>query len=132
MDDRQHPIEAVHRARDLLEQAASRQDQHDLAENDLSAYGSALSGTLASLEHLTEVLVGRIAQLDRDQLRRRALYDHPDEAIDEAVRHLTNLRGVLNAATAEGNEYWSETSHVRNSVRDPGQERPGADEPDHG
>lgn len=108
-----HPIEAVHTARDALQQAASSQ-RHviDLNEQDLPAYGSALLATLLELAQLAALLVAQANSIDRGEIADQAIRDHPDEKLDVAVRHMRHLHNVLDSAVTEAASYWKNSQAV--------------------
>ncbi|WP_460959592.1 hypothetical protein [Parasphingorhabdus pacifica] len=114
----QHPLEGLYQAREALDQSATEQTRVDLEQLDWPAYGSALLGVLGSLDHFTQVLVGRIDGADRDELYRHAVRDHPHMALDRAVEHLRYLRQVLQTAVSETEGYWEEAQHIREDTAD--------------
>jgi hypothetical protein len=111
-----HPIEGVYEAREALDRALAAQVQSNIAQLDWPAYGSGLLGVLSSLTNLADVLVDQIDQTDRDQLYRDALRDHPHEALDRAVAHLTDMRRVLSTAIHEARGYWEEAQHIHDDT----------------
>lgn len=113
-----HPLEAVYRARDALQQAATEQANVDLTKQDLPTYGLALRTTLDNLGELTRVLSVQIDQIDRDRLYRGTLNDHPYEVIDNAVEHLLALRGTLATAIRDTESYRTEAEHVHRNIQD--------------
>lgn len=119
----QHPLEAVHQARDALQQAATVQAQSDPARQDLPAYGSAILGTLSALGGLARVLADQLEQIDRDRVRREALRDHPHDAVDHAIDHLNDLGRVLNVAVTDAENYWSTAEHLWADTNPPPEDR---------
>ncbi|MDR7301586.1 hypothetical protein [Haloactinomyces albus] len=115
----QHPVEAVHQARDALQQAAATQAHTDPARQDLPAYGSAVLGTLSALGELVRVLADQVDQVDRERLRREAFRDHPHEALEHAIEHLNNLRQLLTTAVTNAENYWWTAEHIRADTRTP-------------
>lgn len=113
-----HPLEAVYRARDALQEAATEQANMDLTKQDLPTYGLALRTTLDNLGELARVLSTQIDRIDRDRLYRGTLSDHPYEVIDNAVNHLLALRGTLDTAIRNAELYYSEAEHVHRNVQD--------------
>ena len=104
----EHPIEAVHQARDALEKAVVAQAHvREPAREDLHAYGSAIVATLSALGSLTAVLAEQLAHYDEDRVRQDTIADHPVEKLRKAAEHLAHLRDVLATATANANRYWS-------------------------
>ncbi|SDK11979.1 hypothetical protein SAMN04487820_104331 [Actinopolyspora mzabensis] len=115
----EHPLESIYNARTELENAAQGQRHTRLEEMDWTAYGSALVGTLAAMAAFAGELVTQINEDDRERLYRRALQDHPHEALDRAVEHLSNLRHVLNQASEQAQGYWSEVQHIQETTTHP-------------
>lgn len=114
-----HPLEAIYNARTELENAAQSQHNTPLEEMDWTAYGSALVGTLGAMAAFAGELVAQIDKEDRERLYQQALQDHPHEALDRAVEHLSNLRQVLNQASAQAEGYWAEVRHIQETTAPP-------------
>lgn len=113
----------MYHARDALQQAARDQAQSDPARQDLPAYGSALLSTLSALGELAAVLADQIDQVDRDRVRREALRDHPEAAVDQAIGHLNALRHVLSTAVTDAENYWSSTQHLWANTHQPSEDQ---------
>lgn len=116
MSTREHPLESIYSARAELEKAAQVQRHTRLEQMDWTAYGSALVGTLGAMAGFAGELVGQIDEIDREHLYEQALQDHPHEALDRAVEHLSNLRNVLNQASTQAQGYWSEVQHIQETT----------------
>ncbi|WP_017975504.1 hypothetical protein [Actinopolyspora halophila] len=116
MSTQEHPLEAIYKARAELEEAVQAQRHTRLDQMDWTAYGSALVGTLGAMAGVAGELMGQIDEIDRDRLYRQALHDHPHEALERAVEHLSNLRYVLDQAFAQAQGYWSEVEHIRETT----------------
>lgn len=118
LEEQSHPLEALYRARDALQEAALGQRQADLAKQDLPSYGWTLRSVLDHLGELTHVLGDQVDNIDRDRLYREALSDHPYEVIDSAVDHLLELRRTLAVAIGEAEKYRSNVQRIHEDVRD--------------
>nr|WP_217641385.1 hypothetical protein [Actinopolyspora alba] len=117
-----HPLESIYNARTELENAAQSQRHTRLDEMDWTAYGSALVGTLGAMAAFAGELVSQIDENDRERLYRHALQDHPHEALDRAVEHLSSLRQVLNQASEQAQGYWAEVQHIQETTALPSDE----------
>ncbi|MBE9374597.1 hypothetical protein IQ251_09070 [Saccharopolyspora sp. HNM0983] len=113
-----HPLEAVYRARDALQEAVTEQPHMDLTKQDLPSYGRALRATLDNLGDLARLLSEQVDRIDRDRLYRGTLSDHPYEVIDTAVDHLIELRRTLETAARHTESYRSDAEHVHHNTRD--------------
>ena len=95
MSEPEHPLEALHRGRDAVAAAVSRQaktPQPSLQE--LHAFGSAIVGTLAQLENLSSVLADQVGRFDEQELQRAKLSDELATAVTDAHRYWTAMESV--------------------------------------
>jgi hypothetical protein len=117
----EHPIEAVHLARDALEHAALSQARSpDPAAQEFQAYGSAVVSTLTALGQLTVVLADQVDQYDEQHLPEESAEPQPVQRLHHAVRHLVELRDVLAIAVTDAHRYWHaiEDVHTAEDVHD--------------
>lgn len=107
-------LEALYRAREALQETVRRQSGlSGSVRRDFPAYGSALQGTLASLNQLTGLLVEQVGEVDPERVQRDARWDHPTVRLERALAHLRQLHTMLSTAVADIEQYWSNIEHVR-------------------
>lgn len=113
MFEEQHPLEALHRARDEVAAAASRQagNPHPSLP-DLHAFGSAIVGTLAQLGHLSTVLADQVGHFDEHELQQARTSDEPADKLRIAGTHLIRLSDELATAVTDANRYWAAMEDV--------------------
>lgn len=109
---KQHPLEDMYAAREVLDRAARNCADQDLASLDWPPYGAALLGVLGSLHGLSSELTSKLGQVDRVDLYRQALRDHPQQALDRAIEDLQCMNAVLASAMQHAQQYWAETQHI--------------------
>ncbi|MCI2419702.1 hypothetical protein MOQ72_19845 [Saccharopolyspora sp. K220] len=104
-----HPIEALHLARDAIAHAAVAQGHVEQPQpDDFHAYGSALLSALANLHHMTDVLADQV-----DHYSGQLQHPHTCTGIDPAERvhrtaeHLAAVRQDIGTAVTDATRYWS-------------------------
>ncbi|MEV4646349.1 hypothetical protein [Saccharopolyspora sp. NPDC049357] len=113
MSEQEHPLEALHRARDEVAAAASRQARtpHPSLQ-ELHAFGSAIVGTLAQLGHLSTVLANQVGHFDEHELQRAKISDDPADKLRVAGTHLVRLSDQLATAVTDAHRYWAAMESV--------------------
>ncbi|MEU5846241.1 hypothetical protein [Saccharopolyspora shandongensis] len=113
MPEQEHPLEALHRGRDAVAAAVSRQartPQPSLTE--LHAFGSAIVSTIAQLSQLSSVLVEQVGRFDERELERAKTSDHPTDTLKVAGTHLARLSDQLEMAITDAIRYWTAIESV--------------------
>ncbi|WP_190824795.1 hypothetical protein [Saccharopolyspora pogona] len=106
MSEQEHPLEALHRARDAVAAAVSRQARTPQPSlHELYALGSAIVGTLAQLGNLSSVLVYQVGRFDEHELERATTSDDPADKLRIAGTHLARLSDELATAVGDANRY---------------------------
>lgn len=120
MTQHEHPIEALHQARDAVNAAAAGQaTKVSPSLDELHAFGSAIVATLNGLHQLSGVLTGQLADYDIEEIRRATLADRPVDELRAAALHMTELSEDLRLAAANANRYWTAIEHVDENTADP-------------
>ncbi|MEV0700560.1 hypothetical protein AB0I53_21960 [Saccharopolyspora sp. NPDC050389] len=113
MPEHEHPLEALHRGRDAVAAAVSRQartPQPSLRE--LHAFGSAIVSTIAQLSQLSSVLAEQVGRFDERELERAKTSDHPGDKLKVAGTHLARLSDQLEVAVTDAVRYWTAIESV--------------------
>jgi hypothetical protein len=103
----EHPLEAMYRARDALDQAAARQahtPHHQGQEFD--AYGHAIVSTVIALARLTDVLASQLAGHPEDAVGHEAVRKDTRTELGPAVGHLKDLSRDLSVVAGDAHRYW--------------------------
>ncbi|MER5389353.1 hypothetical protein [Saccharopolyspora sp. NPDC002686] len=113
MSEQEHPLEALHQARDAVAVAVSQQARTPQPSlQDLYAFGSAIVGTLAQLGNLSSVLADQVGRFDQQELERARISDDPADKLRVAGTHLARLSDELTTAVGDANRYWTAMESV--------------------
>lgn len=120
MTTSEHPIEALHRARDaLIVAVAGQAERSSPSLDDLHAFGSVIVATLNGLTQLSSVLSEQVAGYDEEEINRAAIADQPVDKLRVAAMNMTELSEVLRLAVRNANRYWSAIESVDEHTADP-------------
>ncbi|MEV0056898.1 hypothetical protein AB0H34_41225 [Saccharopolyspora shandongensis] len=113
MTEHEHPLEALHRGRDAVAAAVSRQARTpEPSLTELHAFGSAIVSTIAQLSQLSSVLVDQVGRFDERELERAKTSDHPGDKLKLAGTHLARLNDQLEMAVTDAIRYWTTIESV--------------------
>ncbi|SDZ58017.1 hypothetical protein SAMN05216215_11135 [Saccharopolyspora shandongensis] len=113
MSEQEHPLEALHQARNAVAMAVSQQARTAQPTlHELYAFGSAIVGTLAQLGNLSSVLADQVGRFDQQELERATTSDDPADKLRVAGTHLARLSDELATAVGDANRYWTAMEHV--------------------
>jgi hypothetical protein len=113
MTTTEHALEALHRGRQELRAAASRQARNsEPSLEELNEFGSIIVAALTDLGMLSDVLTHQVATYDENEIERLTIADDPISKFRVAALHMVQLREVLRLATANAERYWSAMAYV--------------------
>ncbi len=116
----EHPIEALHQARDAVGAAVSGQTgQPSPSVDDLHAFGSAIVGTVNNLYQLSRVLTDQVGYYDMSEIERLAFADDPVSKLRLAALHMLELGEALKLAMVNAAHFWSAIESVDRHTHPP-------------
>jgi hypothetical protein len=103
----EHPLEAMYRARDALDQAAAGQAHtRHLQQAEFCSYGPVVVSTVIALVRLTDLLASQLANHPGDAVGPAALRGDNVAGVGLAVDHLKGLSRDLSVAATDAHRYW--------------------------
>lgn len=116
----EHPIEALHQARDAIEMAVSGQAGHpNPSVEELHAFGSAIVATVNNLSALSQVLTNQVGYYDKGEIERLAISDDPLSKLRLAALHMLELSEALKLAAMNADRFWGAIAHVDKHTHPP-------------
>jgi hypothetical protein len=113
MSESEHPLEALHRAREAVAVAVSQQAKTPQPSlEDLHAFGSEIVATLSQLGHLSTLLAEQVGRFDEQELERAKTSDSPADKLKVAGTHVATLSDELATAVREATRYWTAMESV--------------------